>query len=128
MRTILIASLTLPLWGATGDITAIRIIGSATTVAETTSACNTASACTGWVAEVDAANLSTGGTYALGIGPNNDPSGAKIVCTVTSSGYSPSAVLGTTTRTVYGTHQLRKQYASGYTAPYASDETVVSNT
>jgi hypothetical protein len=113
---------------ATGDILAVRVIGSVTGVADAESACNTAGAGTGWVAEIDVEGLSTGGTYALGIGANNDPTNAKIVLTVTSSGYNSSGVLGTTTRTVYGTHQLRNVYNASYTAPYPSDETLVSST
>ena len=115
-------------FGATGDVTAIRVIGSVTGVSEATSACNTASACTGWVAEIDVTSLATGGTYALGIGTNNSPAAANIVCTVTSSAYDTSGNATTATRTIYGTHQLRKVYNSGYTPPYPNDETTVSST
>jgi len=79
---------------ANGDISAIRIASAA--------------AHNGWVAEIDISGLSPGGTYALGLGTNNDPSTAKIVFTVTSSGYDATGVLGTIQRTVYGTHQVRK--------------------
>ncbi len=109
-------------WGATGDITAIRILGSATGVTDATSACNTASACTGWVAEIDVAGLSTGGTYSLGMGVNNDPTNATIKCTVTSLGYDTSGNATTISRTIYGTKILRKIYNSGYTLPYPNDE------
>jgi len=81
---------------ANGDISAIRIAS--------------ATAHNGWVAEIDISGLSTGGTYALGLGTNNDPSTAKIVFTVTSSGYDATGVLGTIQRTVYGTHEVRKPY------------------
>jgi hypothetical protein len=115
-------------FGATGDILAVRVVGSTTGVADAESACNTASACTGWVAEIDVDNLSTGGTYALGIGALNSPAAAKITCTVTSSGYDATGTLGTTNRTVYGTHQLRNVYNVAYTPPYPNDETLVSTT
>jgi hypothetical protein len=127
LALLLIASVA---FAATGDILAVRVVGSATGVADTESACNTASACTGWVAEIDVDNLSTGGTYALGIGANNSPASAKIVCTVTGDGYNTSAAFqdNTATRTVYGTHQLRNVYNAAYSAPYPSDETLVSTT
>jgi len=129
MKKLLMLLMAAPLMAATGDITAIRVIGSTTGVSGTAlSACLSASACTGWVAEIDVSGLSTGGTYALGIGANNSPAAAKIACTVTSSGYNAAGSLGTMTRTVYGTHQLRKIYDAGHTAPYPNDETVVSST
>ncbi len=104
-------------WGATGDITAVRVLGSATGVTDATSACNTASACTGWVAEIDVAGLSTGGTYSLGMGVNNDPTNATIKCTVTSLGYDDTGSATTISRTIYGTKILRKIYNVGYTPP-----------
>jgi hypothetical protein len=77
------------LWAADGDITAVRI--------------SNATNGNGWVAEIDIENLSTGGTYAFGMNANNsDPENSKVVFTVTSEGYSTSAVLGTKTRLVYG--------------------------
>jgi len=113
---------------ATGDITAIRIVGSSTTVADATSACNAGSACTGWVAEIDMSGLVTGGTYNLGMGTNNDPSAANVVCNATSLAYDTSGNTTTAVRTIYGTHQLRKIYNAGYTPPYPNDETNVSST
>ena len=89
-------------FGATGDITAARI--------------SNASPGDGWILELDISGLSAGGTYAFGMNANNsDPENAKVVLTVTSEGYNTSAVLGTTTRPVYGklgtkTGAVRKAY------------------
>lgn len=83
---------------ATGDITAVRIAGNAEH--------------NGWTAEIDIEGLSTGGTYNLGLGANNDPSTAKIVFTVTSPGYDTSGNATTVTRTIYGTKEVRKAYPS----------------
>jgi hypothetical protein len=79
--------ITKPAKAAAGDIVAIRIVGASTTVADVTSACNIDSVCSGWVAEIDVSEMGAGGTYSLGIGVNNDPTSAKIVCTVISQGY-----------------------------------------
>lgn len=65
---------------------------------------------TGWEAEIKIEGLSTGGTYALGDLDAADLSGAKVVFTVVSEGYSTSGVLGTTTRTVYGTRARMKVF------------------
>src|SRR5688572_23274561 len=95
VRLILALLLTLPVWAANGDILSISIVGSTDGLSDARSACNTASACTGWVALVTIEGLSTGGTYSTGIsGANNDPTNAKLVFTVTSSGYDPTATLG----------------------------------
>ena len=83
---------------ATGDITAVRIAGDA--------------AHNGWTAEIDIEGLSTGGTYNLGLGANNDPSTSKIVFTVTSPGYDTSGNATTVIRTIYGTKEVRKAYPS----------------
>src|SRR5690242_18503449 len=97
----------LSVFGASFDITAVRIDG---TTSATASACPTASACNGWVAELDtSSSVATGGTYALGLSSLatfNKPSGAKLILTVTSSGYKTDGTTTTYTRTVYGTHQL----------------------
>jgi hypothetical protein len=128
MRLLIALLIAASAFGAAGDIAAIRVVNTTAVAGTALSACLTASACTGWVAEIDVDGLSAGGTYALGIGANNSPATAKIACTVTSSGYDATAALGTTTRTVYGTHQLRKVYDAAHTAPYPNDETVAGAT
>ena len=118
-------------YAATGDIVAARIVGSATGVTDVTSACNVASACTGWVLELDETVLawtSVGESYSLGIGSNGSVSGAKIVVTVTSTGFKNDGTTTTYTRTLYATHQLRKVYNVAYTPPYPNDETNVTTT
>jgi hypothetical protein len=54
----------------------------------------------------------TGGAYAMGWDATNNPatSTPKIVFTVTSPEYSDTGTTSTSTRTVYGTKQLRKVY------------------
>ncbi len=116
-------------WGAEHDILAARIVGNATTVTDATSACNVATACTGWVLELDMEVSGTPTvTYALGIGTNNSIAAAKIKVNLTSA--TPSG--GTLTRTLYGTHQLRRTYDAATcdydSAPCRNDETLVSTT
>jgi hypothetical protein len=118
-------------WAATGDIVAARIVGATTTVSDATSACNTSGACNGWVLELDetvASWTATGEAYSLGIGANGSVNAAKIVVTVTSTGYDKTGTATTYVRTLYATHQLRKVYSAGYTPPYPNDETNVSTT
>lgn len=86
-------------FAATGDITGVRITND------------------GWYAELDIEGFSTGGKADYGFvedsfasTTDNDPSGAKVVFTVTSQGYDASGTLGTITRTVYGTKSVRKAY------------------
>jgi len=74
-------------------------------------ACNILS--TGWEAEVTIEGLSTGGTYLMdGTGDLTtlDEATAKVVFTVVSEGYSSAGVLGTKTRTVYGSRPRMKAY------------------
>lgn len=101
MRYLIPFLLCLSAWGATGDITAVRVIAST---------CTAGASCNGWVAEIDLEGLSVGGTYDFGLGANNNPSTAKIVFTVTSPGYDTSGNTTTIQRTVYGTQWLRKPY------------------
>lgn len=56
--------------------------------------------------------LSTGGTYNFGLGAGNDPATGlpKVVFTVVSQGYT-NGVLGTRTRTLYGTTRVRKPFS-----------------
>ena len=84
--------------------------------------------CNGWVAEVDVSGVSAGGAYSLGIGVNNDPTNAKLSCVVTSLGYNTSGNATTISRTIYGTHQLRKSHNASFTSPYPNDETLVGST
>jgi len=90
-------------FGATGDVSAVRVIAAT---------CTAGSICNGWVAEVDITKgtPNTGGTYAMGMGSYNDPANAKVVFTVTSPGYDETASTTTFTRIVWGTFQLRKPY------------------
>lgn len=107
---------------APGDILAVRVVGSTTTVTDATSACNSGSACDGWVLEVDVDALAVGGSYNLGIGTRNNTTNATAYCDVTGEGYTAGAVLTTTTRRMYATKALRKVYNAAYTAPYPADE------
>lgn len=83
-------------FAATGDITAVTILGDSTH--------------NGFAASIVITGLSTGGTYAYGLGANNAPSGAKIVFTVTSPGFDSSGAATTVSRTVYGTTCMRQTY------------------
>lgn len=67
---------------------------------------------TGWEAEVKIEGMSTGGTYLFDATSNSlaDASTAKVTFTVVSEGYSAAGVLGTKTRTVYGTISRKKAY------------------
>jgi hypothetical protein len=116
------------LFGAPGDVLAVRVVGSATTVADATSACNTASACDGWVLEVDVDALAVGGAYNLGIGTRNSIANATGYCDVTGEGYDATATLTTITRRLYVTKALRKRYNVAYIAPYPADELVTGAT
>jgi hypothetical protein len=100
IRVILLLSILIsPCLAAEGDITAVRILGS--------------DIGNGWEAEIDitdGATLDVGGTYAFGLGTNNDPTTAKVVFTVTSLGFDDTGDNTTIARTVYGTKQVRKRY------------------
>ena len=95
------------LQAAAGDITAVRIASAA--------------AHNGWVAEIDITeNPTTGGTYVFGLSATNDPANAKIVLTVTSSGYNTSGGATTLARTVHGTRWMRKAYPNQAVADESS--------
>ena len=68
----------------------------------------------GWEASITIKGLGTGGTYAFGLGPDNDPTGpysAKVLFTVSSPGYDPATKAATTQiRTVIGTQAQRRAY------------------
>jgi hypothetical protein len=86
---------------ATGDITAVRVLG--TTCTASTAACN------GWVAEIDITGLATGGQYDFGIlSGQTYAANAKGSITCTSPTYDITGATGTASRTVYMTHALRK--------------------
>jgi hypothetical protein len=96
---------------ATGDITAVRIVGNTTTISDPNSACNQLSSCNGWVAEIDISGFtSTSSTNNMGLGSNNSPTNAKIVFTVTSPGFNSSGNATTLSRTIYGTQIIRLPY------------------
>ncbi len=105
-------------FAATGDITGVRITSD------------------GWYAELDIEGFSTGGIPDYGFvedsfasTTDNDPSGAKVVFTVTSQGYNSSGVLGTITRTVYGTKSVRKAFPTNTTSDRSVlDESVSGGT
>lgn len=68
----------------------------------------------GWSADVvvDGAGFAVGATYDFGSLGNSPATvdNPKFTMTVVSEGYNASGVLGTVTRTVYGTHVVRKPY------------------
>lgn len=107
-RLIFALLLALPLCAADGDITAVRVIGNT---------CAATFSCDGFVAEIDIEGLSTGGTYTLGLGTQNNPSSAKILFTATSPSFSPTDGSATTIqRPVWGTLRLRKPFPDNATA------------
>ncbi|HWP84640.1 MAG TPA: hypothetical protein VNN17_05585 [Terriglobia bacterium] len=115
LSRLVLLSLAVPGWSATGDILAVRIAS--------------ATAHNGWIAEIDIDSLGTGGTYNFGLADSgysvrNDPSGAKIVFTVTSPGYDTSGGTTTIQRTVYGVWWMRKAYPNQAQA----DESVNAST
>lgn len=68
----------------------------------------------GWTASIVLKGLSTGGSYAFGLGTDNSVSGAgadpKVIFTVVSKGFDDSGNEITVTRIVYGVKFLRKPY------------------
>lgn len=75
----------------------------------------------GWTASITIKGVSTGGSYAMGLGTNNVTSAStKIKFTVVSLGFDDSGNATTITRIVWGTKQLRKAYPNEAT----NDETV----
>ncbi len=66
----------------------------------------------GWYVDIVIDDLSTGGSYDMGLGANNNPATGtpKIVFTVVSLGYDATGTPTTVTRTVYGTKAIRKPY------------------
>lgn len=66
----------------------------------------------GAFADITIEGLSTGGTYDFGLGPGNHPAtgSPKVVFHVVSQGFT-NGVLGTRTRTIYGTYWVRKPFS-----------------
>lgn len=64
----------------------------------------------GWWADITVEGLSTGGTYALGLGTNNKPTAPKLALTVVSLGFDDTGTATTVTRTIYGTKEVRQPY------------------
>lgn len=89
-----IAVLASHVYAATGDILDVKILSQ------------------GCFADITIEGLSTGGQYEFGLGANNEPFEGvpTVVFTVVSQGYT-NGVLGTRTRTVYGTHWVRKAFS-----------------
>lgn len=123
MRILLTLICAAALSAAPGDILAVRVVGTTSSVTDATSACNSAEACNGWVLEVDVDSLATGGAYSLGIGTRNNTTTATGYCDVSSPGYTAAAAATTITRRVYLTKPLRKVYSASYSAPYPVSET-----
>lgn len=90
----------------------------------------------GWYADVKVEGLGTGGTFASGLGSNNDPDTGtpKITFTVVSLSFDDAGNSTTITRTVYGTAALRFPYSSvsiagSYTSgTFAAGETITQAT
>lgn len=70
---------------------------------------------TGWQAKLTVAGFKDGGTYDFGA-IDTDVANSKLAFTVVSEGYSTAGVLGTKTRTVYGTRVVQKAYPNQATA------------
>ena len=66
----------------------------------------------GWHADITIAGLAVGGTYAFGLGANNDPDLGvpKVMLTVVSLGYDDAGNATTITRYIYGVSSQRKPY------------------
>ena len=66
----------------------------------------------GWSADVTIEGFTTGATYDFGSLDDTVPTlpSPTFTMAVVSEGYSSSGVLGTITRTIYGTHAVRKPY------------------
>lgn len=66
----------------------------------------------GWYADITIGGLSTGGTYAFGLGANNDPDAGtpKLTLTATSLGFDTGGNPTTVARTIYGTKEVRQPY------------------
>ena len=79
---------------ATGDIMSVTVLAN------------------GWQADIVIQGLGTGGTYSFGLGTNNNPATGtpKVVFTVVSLAYDDTGAATTNTRTIYGTHAVRKPY------------------
>lgn len=119
LALLLVLSLCGSAFGATGDITAVRISNAANG--------------NGWIAEIDIEGLSAGGTinnYHYGMNANNtDPANAKVVFTVTGTGYDASKTNGAKVRTYYAvpdvnTGGMRKAYPDNA----SPDESVAAGT
>ena len=85
---------------ATGDILSCTIVDK-TTAGQLTD---------GWYCDVVIEGFTIGASYDFGLGSNNDPTSSNFVMTVTSEGYNAAGVLGTISRTVYGTRVLRQAF------------------
>lgn len=80
----------------------------------------------GWEADIVITGLNTGGTYAMGLGANNEPfigNTPKITFTVVSLGYDDAGAATTITRTIYGTTPVRKAFVASFTqTAYPNEE------
>lgn len=72
---------------------------------------------------ITVAGVSTGGTYAHGLGANGDTSTAKVALSITSTGYDDTGGVISVSRTVYNT-QTKNALVPSETTP---DETVVGS-
>jgi hypothetical protein len=84
----------------------------------------------GWDAYISISGFTDLGTIAMGMGTNNNPSTAKVVFTVSSSGYTQTGSTTTVTRTVYGTIVVRLPYPNAWVAStsYALNNAVSDGT
>jgi hypothetical protein len=82
----------IPVSAASGDITSISIRPD------------------GWSADIVISEFRKGGTVNFGLGSANNPSGAKVVFSVTSPGFDQEGNPTTLTRPVYGTAVVRLPY------------------
>ncbi|MDP2593128.1 MAG: peptidoglycan-binding protein [bacterium] len=103
-------------YAATGDITAVRITPHSGIT-------------DGWMAEIDIEGFVTGGSANYGLEEDadantidSDPANAKVILTGTSPGYNTSGVLGTISRTVYGTKTIRKPYPDNTSSDHSAME------
>jgi hypothetical protein len=64
----------------------------------------------GWSADITIEGFSTGATYDFGLDANNVPSPAKILFSLSSSGFNDLGEGVAVPRTVYATKQVRKQH------------------
>lgn len=96
-KLLLILAMLLNLYGATGDISSFTVLPN------------------GWTASIKFEGMATGGTFAPGLGTNNNPTTAKGKVIVRRLGFSSTAARMTRDDTIYILRQLRKKYPNNAT-------------